>query len=129
MFRLAPGASMRLSEEALMVAETFLSALPPSARRQLRVVKLFGPQARRYDPELPFDFLIVSDDASITVRTGVAIAAAAVEGTGLHTVRLTTATASEFAHPSGTLARIKANAEREGVELWLREPVAAEATL
>ena len=129
MFRLSSSAYLRLSEEAVMVAELFLGALPPSARRQLQLVKLFGPQARRYDPELPFDFLIVSDEASITVRTGVAIGVAAVESSGLHKARLTAATASEYRNATGTLGRIKANAEREGVELWVREASVAEASL
>jgi hypothetical protein len=128
MFRLAPSASLRLSDEAIMVAEQFLGALPPSSRRHIQLVKLFGPQARRYDPELPFDFLIVSDDASITVRTGVAIAVAAVESGGLHSARITSATASEYQNASGTLSRIRQNAEREGVDLWVRPPAATELT-
>lgn len=126
MFRLAPSAYLRLSDEAIMVAEQFLGALPPSSRRLIQLVKLFGPQARRYDPDLPFDLLIVSDDASITVRTGVAIGVAAVESGGIHTARLTTATASEYANASGTLSRIRQNAEREGVDLWVRAAPAVE---
>jgi hypothetical protein len=120
MFRLAAGAYSCLSEEGLMVAEQFLSALPPFAREHITQVTLFGPQARRFDSEAPFDLLVFADQGTWAVKTGVSIAVSAIESSGLYTARATIATAFERRDPSTTLRRLLQNAEREGVELWAR---------
>ena len=103
-----------------MVAELFLGALPPFASRQVRHIRLFGPQARGFEPEVPFDLLVEVDKRSIEVKTAVAIASSAVESEGLASVFVTLVTPFERAQASGSLARTLRNAEREGLDLWLR---------
>jgi hypothetical protein len=121
MFRLAAPAYVRLSSEAQMVAELFLSALPPFARRQIRSVRMFGPQARRFEPDAPFDLLVVADERSLEVKTSVSIAVAAVEREAQQLVQVTVATAGELDGSPAGLSRTLQNARREGVDLWLRE--------
>jgi hypothetical protein len=120
MFRLEATAYKRLSDEALMVAEQFLGALPPYARQQLHSVRLFGVQARRFDPEAPFELLIVADQDTWAVKTGISIAVSAVESSGLYTAHTTLATTADLAQPTALLRRTLQNADREGLELWRR---------
>lgn len=128
MLRLSPSACSRLPAEAQAICEQFLRALPPFARWRLSVVRLFGPQARAFDPEAPFDLLLVCDERSIEVKTAVAIARSAVEAGGLHQVAVTVVSAVEAQGATGALARLLQNARREGVDLWSREAVAPAAT-
>jgi hypothetical protein len=121
MFRLSPAASTRLSPEALQVCETFLGALAPFTRPKIRTVRLFGAQARRFEPEEPYDLLIVVDERSIEVRTSVAVAVSAAETQANVPVQVTVASAFEESGATGPLARLLTNAKREGVELWARE--------
>ncbi len=104
-----------------MVADLFLAALPPYIRRQVRSVRLFGPQARRFDPDSPFDLLVVAEARTVEVKTGVAIAESAVEGEGLYAARTTLVTAFDLASPTGQLGRLLQNSQREGIDLWVRD--------
>ncbi len=124
MFHLAPQAALRLSPEAANVAEQFLRALPPFAREKLQDVRLFGPQARRFEPDEHFAFLVVADERSVEVKTALAIATSAAEADGLYAVDVTVATKGEVDDAPPSLARLLANARREGVELWRRRPAA-----
>lgn len=122
MFRLASAAAARLSPEAANVAEIFLRALPPFVRERVRSVRLYGPQARRFEPETPFAFFVVADDRSIELKTALAIATNAAEADGLNAVEVTLATAGEVDAPAPMLARTLQNARREGIDLWRQEP-------
>lgn len=121
MFRLDVMACARLSPEAQMVSEIFLGALPPFARRHVRSIRLFGAQARRYDPEAPFDMLVLVDTRNVEVKTALAIASAAVEQEAQASIFTTLVTSFERDTASGALARTIQNAVREGVDLWSRE--------
>lgn len=121
MFRLSPVATTRLTPEAQLVCETFLGALAPFTRPKIRAVRLFGPQARRFEAEAPYDLLVVVDERSIEVRTSVAVAVSAAESQANVPVQVTVASAFEETGATGPLARLLHNARREGVELWARE--------
>lgn len=127
MFRLVSSATVRLSPEALLVAESFLAALPPFVQRQIRSVRLFGPQARRFDPESPFDLLVYADERNVEVKTAVAIALSAVEADGLYAANATLCTPGDLRDASGQLSRLLQNAQREGVDLWAREATLGQA--
>jgi len=127
MFRLVPSATVRLSPEALLVAESFLAALPPYVQAQIRSVRLFGPQARRFDPESPFDLLVFADERNVELKTAVAIAVSAVEAEGLYAANATLCTPGDLRDPTRLFARLLHNAEREGIDLWAREPATAVA--
>lgn len=120
MFRVLPSALVALSPEACTVAESFVASLPAKAATQIRSIRLFGIQARRFDPEAVFEFLIVSDERSVEVRTAVGVARSAVESEGLYTTAITVATADEFAGPPDKQGRALRNARREGVDIWVR---------
>jgi hypothetical protein len=121
MFHLASTAQARLSPEACAVAESFCGALPPYVRRQIRSIRLYGIQARRFDPDAPFELLVLADDRSLEVKTAVSIATFAVESGGLYEARATVATPAELDKPAGQLGRLLQNAQREGIDLWVRD--------
>ena len=118
MFRLAPNALARLSPEAVHLAERFLYSLSPAMRALVSEVRLFGAQARRFDPEAPFAFLVIVDDCSLPVKAAVSIARQAATGDGSFEVEVTLATPTEVDSSTGLRARLFQNARREGVELW-----------
>jgi hypothetical protein len=118
MFRLAPTALARLSPEAATLAERFLFSLSPAIRALVSEVRLFGTQARRFDPEAPFSFLVVVEDCTLPVKTAMSIARQAATGDGTFEVEVTLATPSEVDTSTGLRARLFQNARREGVELW-----------
>lgn len=120
MFRLAAQAYARLTPEAQTVAEVFLGALPPFARSAMRKIELFGNQARRFEPDLPFDLLVVVDEATVEIKTALSIAASMVESAAEQSVMLVTVAASELEAPSPSVQRALQNARREGVALWHR---------
>jgi len=109
MFRLVPSATVRLSPEALLVAESFLAALPPYVQAQIRSVRLFG------------------DERNVELKTAVAIAVSAVEAEGLYAANATLCTPGDLRDPTRLFARLLHNAEREGIDLWAREPATAVA--
>lgn len=119
MFRLALHAQARLSPEACSVAELFLAALPPYLQSRIQSVRLFGPQARRFEPEASFDFLVVADERSPELKTAVTVGTASVEREGLFATATVT-TVAEMNQPSPTVSRLLQNARREGVDLWVR---------
>jgi len=120
MLRLAAQACSRLSPEARDVAEIFLRALPPFAGGSVRAVRLYGGQARRFEPETPFDLIVLVDDRTLEVRTALAIAASVVQAETTHVVEVQSASTDDLASPPPGLARALANARREGVDLWVR---------
>jgi hypothetical protein len=120
MFRLAPTALGRLSPEAADLAERFLFALSPAVRALVNEVRLFGAQARRYDPGAPFSLLVVVEEPSLSVKTAVSIARQAATGDGAVEVEVTMATPTELDLSTGLQGRLFQNARREGVELWRR---------
>jgi hypothetical protein len=103
------------------MADCFLSALPRQVERSIRSIRLFGPQARRFDPESPFDLLVVADAGDPGLRTAVAIGVSAVESGGLYEATATVASAAELERPTPHLSRLLRNAAREGVDLWVRD--------
>src|SRR4051812_46592341 len=121
MIRLGSAAQSQLSPEACQVVESFLAALPPYVQKQIRSVRLFGSQARRFDPEAPFELLVLAEARSMEVKTAVSIGVFAVESAGLYAARATVTTPDEISRPSQQLARLLRNAEREGIDLWVRE--------
>lgn len=123
MFHLASTAQARLTPEACTVAESFCGALPPYVRRQLRSIRLFGVQARRFDPDAPFELLVLADERTVEVKTAVSIATFAVESSGLYQARATVTTPAEVDKPGPQLVRLLVNAQREGVDLWVRESI------
>lgn len=120
MLRLAPQAAARLSDEAQLVADLFLAAVPPALRKTIRCVRLFGPQARRYEAGQPFDLLVLADERTLAMKSAVSIASAAVEGEAAQSVFVTLVGVPELEQPSEHLQRALQNAEREGIDLWQR---------
>lgn len=120
MFRLAAQAYARLTPEAQTVAEVFLGSLPPFARNAMRKVELFGNQARRFEPDLPFDLLVVVDEPTVEIKTALSIAASMVESAAEQSVMLVTVASTELNAPSPPIQRVLQNARREGVALWQR---------
>lgn len=125
MFLLDPTAASQLAPETLMAAELFMGALAPSAAKHLRRVRLFGPHARRFEPEAALELLVETDKRSIEVRTALSLATQAVESEGAVVVELTVVTPFEASEATGLLARTLGNARREGLDLWVREDVDA----
>lgn len=122
MFRLASQALLDLPAEALAACERFLDALPPAAQEHLRAVRLFGPQARRFEPQAPFCLLALVERRSLEAKAALAVACAAMEAGGDCLVDLLLVTPEELASPAPPLARSLQNARREGVDLWLGAP-------
>lgn len=120
MFLLEALAVAQLEPESLAAAESFLGALPPHLIRQVARVRLFGPHARRHEPGAAFELLVEIDKPSVEVRTGVSIASSFVEAQSELTMAVTLVTAFEAQHASGLLSRTLQNAEREGLDLWVR---------
>jgi hypothetical protein len=120
MFRLALQAQARLSPEACSVAELFLAAMPPYLGSRIQSVRLFGPQARRFEPDAPFDILIVAEQRSPELRMAVSIGTASVGAEGIYSANVTVTTPFEMNQPSPAVARLLQNAKREGVDLWTR---------
>lgn len=96
----------------------FLAALPPASSRELRAVVLYGPQARRHEPDLPFDLLLRVEHASRELKAGLSLASSAVQRERDRELRLEVVTEEEEKAPSPALQRLLQNARREGVGLW-----------
>lgn len=120
MFRLEASAVAELEPDSLAAAESFLSALPPQLSRQVARVRLFGSHARRFEPDAAFELLLEVDKSTVEVKTGVSIATDVVEAQSLVTAAVTVVTAFEAQNASGLLSRTLRNAEREGLDLWVR---------
>lgn len=120
MFALNALAMTRLESEGVMTAEAFLGALPPFAKNMVRRVRLFGPHAREFEPEVDFELLVEVDARTVEVRTAVAIAASAVAEQALPRIAPTLVTPFEKTNATGVLARTLQSAEREGLDLWVR---------
>ncbi len=120
MFRLALQAQARLSPEACSVADLFLAALPPYLLPRIQSVRLFGPQARRFEPDSSFDILIVAEERSPELRMAVSIGTAAVGAEGIYEANVTVTTPAEVNQPTPPVARLLQNARREGIDLWTR---------
>lgn len=120
MFLLEASAVALLEPESLTSAESFVGALPPHLVRQVARVRLFGSHARRFDPDADFEILIEVDKPSTEVKIGVSIASSVVEAQDIVTMAVTLVTAFEVQNASGLLARTLRNAEREGLDLWVR---------
>jgi hypothetical protein len=127
MFRLEPSVQSRLSPEACLVADSFLRALPPRVRADIRSIRLYGAQARRFDPEARFDLLVVAERQNVELRTAVAIGVSAVEADGLFSATATIVTPEDVAHPRPALTRLLRNAQREGIDLWAAPSLARTA--
>jgi hypothetical protein len=124
MLDIVPDAAARLDPEVHKALERFVTALPAMAARRLRHVSLYGPQARRWDPEARFDLLVVADDRTVETRMALDLATRALEDDGRVTADVTLASAFEVSQPTGLLRRLLDTARREEVVLWRRAAAA-----
>lgn len=119
MLRASSRAVRRLAPEVEDVIHRFFEALPAVAESLFASVILYGPQARRYEPEETFCLLVVLSENSVRTKAALALAADAASLRGKLDVQVTSATLDELVQPS--IARLVSSAKREGLMLWERE--------